>query len=273
MLVYLGSERVVALTVPLLNRSLPQTEAMNYLFLLRQATNGWQLEDRQSYFAAWARGRREFRGANFLVTALNHIRADAEATLTPAERRALAGELRALDQAPVVVAAPVVNRPLVRDWTLAKLVPALTPTALARNQRQLARAPRLFTEAGCAQCHRFGTAGGVIGPDLSAVGRRFDARTLLESLIEPSKVIADTYQSVTLTMRNGDIYDGRLIAEDEASITLATNPVDPDQRRRALKVDIRKRQISSVSPMPAGLLNTLNRDEILDLVSWLLRGP
>ena len=133
----------------------------------------------------------------------------------------------------------------------------------------LARGRKLFTETGCAQCHRLGNEGGFIGPDLTAVASRFDRRTLLESIIEPSKVVAEVYRSVTITLKSGAIHDGRIVNEDARNLVLAINPVDPDQRRRLSKADIASQHVSEISPMPAGLLNTLTREEIFDLLAWI----
>ena len=144
------------------------------------------------------------------------------------------------------------------------------PSVAAR--RDAARGEKLFAETGCAQCHRLGSEGGFIGPDLTAVSSRFDRRALLESIIEPSKVVAEVYRPVTVTLKSGAIYDGRVVSEDAKSLMLAINPVDPDQRRRLAKSDIASQRVSDLSPMPAGLLDTLTRDEILDLLAWTESG-
>lgn len=148
----------------------------------------------------------------------------------------------------------------------------LEPVLPVRGTRDLARGKRLFSEASCAQCHRIGSAGGFVGPDLTAVSSRFDRRTLLESIVEPSRVIAESYRSVTVALKSGAIHDGRIVGEDAQSISLAINPVDPDQRRRLAKADIATQHVSEVSPMPGGLLDTLTREEILDLLAWIETG-
>jgi len=272
LLVYLGSSHVVHRTLPRLESAATQEEKLNYLFLLRVATNGWSLADRQTYFAWLGRARREFRGANALPTTLNYLRADAEATLTPAERVALKDALAALDHPPAPPPPPATNRPFVREWTMAELTSTLAVEAFAAGRRDLARGGRLFTETGCAQCHRFGAAGGVTGPDLTAVGRRFDRRTILESIIEPSRVVAEVYRTTTITLKDGSILDGRVLAEDAATLTVATNPTDPDRRRRLKRTEVASQRISEVSPMPAGLANTLTKEEMLDLLAWLESG-
>lgn len=212
-----------------------------------------------------ARARREFHGAKSLPTALNYIRADAEATLSSDERTALADVLALLDKPATPAPAPPVQRPFVRQWTMADFDQA----TLAQPTRDRAHGRRLFTEIGCAQCHRIGTEGGLAGPDLTVVGARFDRRALLESIIEPSRVIADVYRTVTITAKSGAIHDGRIVAENAKTVTLATNPVDLDSQQRIATSEILSRRISDVSSMPEGLLNSLTREEILDLLSWL----
>jgi putative heme-binding domain-containing protein len=264
LLVHLGSTNVVARTVPLLNTAATQEEKFHYLFTLRLVTNGWSLPERRTYFEWLGRARREFHGANMLPTALNYIRADAEATLDASERAALAETLAAANRpAPAAVA---VTRQFVKAWTMGDFAGGLDA---AGGRRDATLGKRLFTEAGCAQCHRVGNEGGVIGPDLTAVASRFDRRALLESIIEPSRVIAESYRSMTVTLKSGAIHDGRVVAEDAAALVLATNPVDPDRRQRFKKSDIADQRVSEVSPMPASLLDTLTREEILDLLAWL----
>jgi putative heme-binding domain-containing protein len=269
LLVYVGSTNVVGKTMPLLVGATTQEEKFHYLFTLRTVTNGWSLTDRETYFSWLARARREFNGANMLPTALNYIRADAESTLTADERTRLAPALALLAQPVTADLPPPVARAFVREWSMQDLVPDLGRVGQSRNA---ARGKRLFAETGCLQCHRFGNEGGFIGPDLTAVSSRFDRRALLESIIEPSRVVSETYRSATVTLKSGAIHDGRIVSEDPVSLVLAINPVDPDQRRRLAKADIVTRRVSDLSPMPAGLLNTLNRDEILDLLAWMESG-
>jgi mono/diheme cytochrome c family protein len=191
LLVYLGSTNVVSKTIPLLASAKTQEEKFHYLFILRLVKSGWTLGERRTYFDWLRRARTEFIGANMLPTALNYIRADAEATLTENERAALSETLAALNRPVAPAPAPLAPRPFVKEWTMADFESGLSTTKGTRNP---ARGQRLFTEIGCAQCHRVGSEGGFIGPDLTAVASRFDRRTILESMIEPSKVIVSHRQ-------------------------------------------------------------------------------
>jgi putative heme-binding domain-containing protein len=147
---------------------------------------------------------------------------------------------------------------------LADLLPS------ARVSADASMGSRLFVDAGCAQCHRFGSTGGVIGPDLTAVASRFDRRALLESMVEPSKVVAEVYRTTTIITRSGEIFEGRVLGENEQTVTLGTDSIDPQVRPVTIaKVQVESRRVSELSSMPTGLLNTLDKEEILALVTWL----
>ena len=70
--------------------------------------------------------------------------------------------------------------------------------------------------------------------------------------------------------REGTIHEGPVIAEDETTLTVATNPVDPGSRARVPKAEVVR--LVERSAMPPGLLNTFTREEILDLAAWLQAG-
>jgi putative heme-binding domain-containing protein len=181
----------------------------------------------------------------------------------------LVDELAALNRPANTAPAPASARRFVKAWSMTDLDGS---QGALKTGRDLARGKRLFSEIGCAQCHRVGMEGGVVGPDLTAVGARFDPRALLESVIEPSKVVAEIYRNVVITTKAGLIYEGRIVSEDDKTVVLATNPVDPDDRRRVAKAQIESQRVSEISSMPEGLLNTMERDEVLDLLAWLLSG-
>lgn len=263
LLVYLGSTHAIGKTLALLPKAATQEEKAHYLFVLSRATHGWTLAERRNYFEWLERARQQFQGANMLPTALNYMRADAEKSLTSDERLALADILAVLAKPPGATAAPLPRRAQVKEWSMIDLAD------LQAKSTNVARGQKVFTDAGCAQCHRVRNGGGVIGPDLTGVGRRFDRRALLESIIEPSKVIADIYRNVSITTRSGAMIDGRILSEDSKALVVSINPVDPDQRTRVLKDEVVAQRASDTSPMPAGLLDTLQREEILDLLAWL----
>ena len=51
----------------------------------------------------------------------------------------------------------------------------------------------LTSEAQCLKCHTVRGIGGQVGPDLSMIGKKASRENLFESILLPSKAIADQY--------------------------------------------------------------------------------
>ena len=94
----------------------------------------------------------------------------------------------------------------------------------------------------------------------------------MTEIIEPSKVISDQHASVVLTLKNGSTVYGREVGGDDDILNMAVNPLNPDEIKQVKKSEIAEREVSKISLMPPGLLNTLNEQEILDLMMYLASG-
>ncbi len=130
----------------------------------------------------------------------------------------------------------------------------------------------MFAVADCIKCHRIGTRGRLIGPDLTAASRRFSRRDLLISIIQPSLVIPENYRSVQIVTDDGTMHTGQaILAGDYRSpqLRLASDPAHPGSFIEIDKSAIALQKLSEVSWMPTGLLDTLTRDEILDLLAYI----
>jgi putative heme-binding domain-containing protein len=154
----------------------------------------------------------------------------------------------------------------VRAWTMDDLVPELDQVASGRS---FDSGKSAFQKVGCAQCHRFAGDGGTVGSDLTGISRRAKIREIVESLIEPSKVVADEYASFIFATESGKIVTGRIEREDARELVIRTGPGNDDVARLA-KSDIAARRKSPVSNMPAEILNVLDKNQILDLLAYLL---
>lgn len=154
----------------------------------------------------------------------------------------------------------------VRSWTMAEVVPAPGELGAVRS---VAAGRRHFERLGCVQCHRHGDKGGVVGPDLTDVAERLSIEALIESIIEPSKVIAEEYATTDFETRGGDWFRGQIESEDEGEIVLRTSSTLEGPIRIA-RGDITARRPSGISNMPSGIVDVLQREEILDLVAYLL---
>ncbi len=140
------------------------------------------------------------------------------------------------------------------------------------------------SEVQCMKCHMVRGTGGQIGPDLSMVGKKGSKENLFESILQPSKAIADQYLSWKLDTADGQSITGLIVAENETSLTIR----DANGKDYTFDVkDIDKRSKSLVSLMPDNLVVALTEDELIDLVaylttlqtpaltpdSWLMAGP
>ena len=92
---------------------------------------------------------------------------------------------------------------------------------------------------------------------------------MLQEILEPSKAIEERYRNVTLELGDENSLSGLILAEDKDSVTLQTGPTAA-QVQKVAKTAIKSRKPSALSLMPAGLLNTLDKEQILDLLAYLL---
>ena len=128
----------------------------------------------------------------------------------------------------------------------------------------------MFAATRCVLCHRFAGDGGATGPDLTQLASRFNIDALTEAIMQPSKVISDQYKASTVLTTDGRQIIGRIVSGNEKQITILTDPEDSTKVTDVLRADIEEQQDSTVSIMPEKLLDQLNRDEVLDLLAYLL---
>lgn len=126
----------------------------------------------------------------------------------------------------------------------------------------------IFTSkrAACAACHRVGTDGGSIGPDLTKVGERRNQRDLLEAVLYPSASIGQGFETYNLRLENGLVHSGLITRQTTEAVYLRTT----DQRDiRLRRGEIEEMSRGNVSVMPAGLENTMTREQLRDLIAYL----
>lgn len=145
--------------------------------------------------------------------------------------------------------------------------PALEAAALARRGDPAA-GKQLFQSAAlqCATCHTTDGTGNLLGPDLSAVGGKFDRPHLVESVLEPSRQIVEGYRLTTLALADGRTVAGVVKAESATSLTLA---VPGGGVVTVPTADVEARRLEARSPMPDGLADRLPPDQFVDLIAYL----
>src|SRR5262249_14037838 len=186
LLVYLESPSVAKKTMAMLESAPTQEEQIDYAKSLRMLRTGWTPELRKQYFA-WFLKAGTFKGGASFTGFMRLIKKDAVALLSEDERKSLQPILDAVPKASNVATK---ERAFVKKWTMDDLVSLVDKGLTKRN---FDRGRTLFGEAKCFACHRYDNEGGSAGPDLTSAAGRFSVRDLLESIVEPSKVISDQY--------------------------------------------------------------------------------
>ena len=266
LLVYLNSDSVVPETVKLLTDTSTQEEQLRAARTLTHARQGWHT-DLQQKFLAWLAHARTFSGGKQLTERIRDIRVDFLDTLTEQQRQQFSKEIAALDK-PLVELETVPARPLVQDWKLEDLEPHLSAVKTSRDFKSARQA---LLAANCLKCHRIGSTGAQIGPDLTNVGKRFDSRAILESIITPSKVMDEKYLYTVYILESGKVVTGRPVGVNKTTITVETDPIKQTTVTVA-RDEIEESLLSKTSPMPASLINVLTKEEILDLLAYLKAG-
>jgi len=269
-LVYLQSPTVAAKALTLIETAATQEEQIEYARSLRMLTTGWTNETRTAYFQ-WFLKAASFRGGASFDKFIEFIRTDAVATLTEKEKVELA---QLLEQKPERksplegLSAMFAGRPQ-HAWTLDELAPAVQ-TGLKSRSHDNGR--RMFGATACFTCHRFANEGGMTGPDLTSAGRRYAPRDLLDHVLNPSKEINEQFVPVVVRTSEGETVQGVIVNLSGDTIRINTDGTDPNQQVAIDRKEILTLEPSKVSPMPAGLLNPLTKEEILDLFAYVLSG-
>jgi putative heme-binding domain-containing protein len=243
---------------------------IHYAYVLRSLRDlpgspMWTAADRKAYYEWFGRAR-EWAGGNSFRKFLMNIEAESLAGLTDTQKLAL--ETLGIRQPYVPPPLPKPKGPG-RKWSVAEVL-AAAEGGLGKGMRDFEQGKTAFAAARCIVCHRFDGDGGATGPDLTQAGGRFQLEDLVEAIVEPSRVVSDQYKASVVQTAAGKVVTGRIVAEDEASLTIVTDPEDATKFVRILRSDIDEITPSATSLMPAGLLDQLNEEEVLDLIAYTL---
>jgi putative heme-binding domain-containing protein len=271
LLVWLDAPDVVAKTLALRDKSTDPAEQVWYAYVLREATH-WTPEQRVAYFGWFAKAQ-TLPGGNSYPKFITGIRDLALAKVPADQKEKVAAAIKEAEAAAKPVASatpavPAVAREFKQQWTMADLTDELPKGSSGRN---FERGKEIFASMQCSACHRFNNTGGGVGPDISAVANRFSRRDVLESIIEPSKIISEQYASYVIRTHQGQTYSGQIVEETNDSITIVTDLLR-DVREKIPASFVKVKKLSPVSTMPSGLLDVLTKEEILDLLAYIESG-
>jgi putative heme-binding domain-containing protein len=138
---------------------------------------------------------------------------------------------------------------------------------MAAESGDPARGEKLYRQASlqCSRCHPIGTAGGQIGPNLISVGGSSPVDYIVESILDPDAKLKEGFQTIVALTNDGEVVTGlqksrtaeqlQLLTADGKTVVLAAEDIDSEKTGKSL--------------MPAGLVDTLSKQQLADLVRFL----
>ncbi len=148
-------------------------------------------------------------------------------------------------------------------WSYDELLAYLESDAARAADPQLGRVA--FEQAQCVKCHRSAGFGETLGPDLTAVARRFQKREILEAVVYPSHNISDQYRG-KIVISHGRTFAGLVVPRGQEGITVL---LSDGEKVELANADVEEIKESNVSAMPQGLLNSLTLEQVGHLFAFL----
>lgn len=249
----------------------PPAQQIYFATVLSKVNEGWTPELREKYFK-WFYEAFGYKGGNSYIGFLDKARKLALEKLPKTEfahYNILSGDSLLNESGNSLAKSTESPKGPGKKWTMENALPVVEADSGDRSFKQGAM---LYGAVNCNSCHSMKGDGGAIGPDLTQLGTRFSIRDMLESIIEPNKVISDQYESKVFYLKDGNSVLGRLTNEDEKSYFVSQNPYAPQTLREIPKKDVSEIKVSEVSIMPPGTINVLNPNELKDLMAYLMSG-
>jgi putative heme-binding domain-containing protein len=246
-------------------QSAPNILNIHFLFCLKDVQEGWTMADRKVYLGE-LKTLLTKRGGNMFTGYINKIRESAIASVPEKDKTTLQylmGAIKTID----VSKLPKATGPGV-SWTVESALKMLNEKPLAG--RSLANGKKMFSAGLCVACHRFGNDGGGIGPDLTNLAKRSDYKSILESTLQPNLVISDQFAQHEMKLENGSVVMGRIVSDGKSEYSIVQSGLEPLKLKSVKKAEVASKKSSKISMMPPGLVNTMNADELKDLVAYFV---
>ena len=243
----------------------PNVLNIHFLFCLKDVQKGWTMKDRKAYLGE-LQNLMTKKGGNMFTGYIQKIRESAIASVPEKDRvslQYLMGTVKSIDLAKL----PKAKGPGVA-WTVESALKELNKEPLLG--RNYSNGQKMFSAGLCVACHRFGDEGGGIGPDLTNLAKRSDYKSILESTIHPSMVVSEQFEQHELTMKDGSIVMGQVVAEENGEYSLVQSGLDPLNLKKVKVADVKSKKGSKISMMPGGLINSMNAEELKDLVAYFV---
>jgi putative heme-binding domain-containing protein len=126
---------------------------------------------------------------------------------------------------------------------------------------------RLFTSQGCIACHSVDPKAEQKGPYLGAAGAKFTRDYLIESILDPNKVVAQGFQTTLLKLKDGGVKMGFVTGEADGIVEVRDIAGQVSKIQRS---DVVEETHLPNSMMPPGLAAELSIGDFTSLVEYLV---
>ncbi|MCW3106465.1 MAG: dehydrogenase, partial [Segetibacter sp.] len=135
------------------------------------------------------------------------------------------------------------------------------------NMRTTVAGGKAVFASHCASCHKVGSEGNSIGPDLTTIGKKFDETALLDAIINPSAAIVFGYEPWLVNTKDGASVYGFLLSENKQSIVIK----DMTGQKHIIPLEkISSKEKQGKSLMPDPVANGLTEQNLADVAAFLL---
>ncbi|MCP4730668.1 MAG: c-type cytochrome [Roseibacillus sp.] len=138
--------------------------------------------------------------------------------------------------------------------------------AARRGNRERGAEVFLSSQAGCAACHQVGGAGGMIGPDLSAVGSGLLPERIVTEVLWPRLQVKEGYALSRIITRDGGVQQGYVQASRDEGILLLRDFATSSLHEIARSRIARQEEIGSLMPPTA---QEFPEKDLADLFAYL----
>jgi putative heme-binding domain-containing protein len=132
------------------------------------------------------------------------------------------------------------------------------------SKADLARGRVVYQQA-CGVCHKLYGEGTEIGPELTGSDRH-NLDYLLENILSPSGVVAESYRASTITMKDERMLSGMVLGKTDQTLSIQT----ATEKVTVPVAEVDSIRESELSMMPDGLLDSLTEEQVIDLFGFLM---
>lgn len=149
--------------------------------------------------------------------------------------------------------------------------PDTTIKQVGKLKGDVARGKKVFIsqKASCFKCHVFGTKGGDVGPDLTALQTKYDRGEILYNILDPSAAVSFGYESWLIKTKDGEIFSGIMLGDGDEVVLKGS-----DGKLRYIEADtIAARRQQEKSLMPDNIALGMTPQDLADLLAYLTSDP